>query len=296
MTAGDLVGRTYLATFPDRASHPYQATFERVASGTSAIERLEEMFVHGGTVSASSEGAGCGSTFTVHLPLAPTEAADAADPARVTTFVSSPGRRRVLVVDDNEDAAVMLAELLEAIGFETRTAYDGPSALATLDSFEPETAVFDIGLTVDFNDTNVLADPYPALEELRQGEPMQWNESLQAWCVFPYAAVRDALLDARLSSDRIGPFVRHAAKGNDDIRYLGECIGLWMVFNDPPMHTRLRKLASRSPGSRARMSSSAASSSPRASECSCSSQRRTATSARSGTARRSTSSAPTRAR
>ncbi len=98
---------------------------------------------------------------------------------------------------------------------------------------------------IDFNDANVLADPYPALATLREREPMQWSDTLQAWCVFSYVAVREALMDARLSSDRIGPFVRHAARGNSDIRYLGECIGLWMVFNDPPRHTRLRKLVNK---------------------------------------------------
>jgi CheY-like chemotaxis protein len=54
----------------------------------------------------------------------------------------------VLIVDDNEDAAMMLAELLELVGFEVKTAHDGPSALATLHTFEPETAVLDIGLPV----------------------------------------------------------------------------------------------------------------------------------------------------
>jgi cytochrome P450 len=95
---------------------------------------------------------------------------------------------------------------------------------------------------VDFNSPSVIADPYPALARLRDGPPVQWNESLAAWCVFRHSDVRAAFRDARLSSDRIRPFARHAARGNADIAYLGQCIGLWMVFNDPPTHTRLRRL------------------------------------------------------
>lgn len=95
---------------------------------------------------------------------------------------------------------------------------------------------------VDFNSPAVIADPYPVLADLRAGPPVQWNDSLSAWCVFAYPHVRAAFREQKLSSDRIRPFARHAANGNPDIAYLGECIGLWMVFNDPPVHTRLRKL------------------------------------------------------
>lgn len=95
---------------------------------------------------------------------------------------------------------------------------------------------------VDFNSPEIIADPYPALARLRDGPPVQWNDSVSAWCVFPYKEVRAAYREQRLSSDRIRPFARHAGSGNPDIAYLGECIGLWMVFNDPPVHTRLRKL------------------------------------------------------
>ena len=95
---------------------------------------------------------------------------------------------------------------------------------------------------VDFNSPDIIANPYPALARLRQGPPVQWNESVSAWCVFPYKEVRAAYREPNLSSDRIRPFARHAGGGNPDIAYLGACIGLWMVFNDPPVHTRLRKL------------------------------------------------------
>ena len=114
--------------------------------GLTIVRRLVEL--HGGEVSAHSDGAGSGSTFSVYLPVAPTVGDAAATAAPVPKLVSSPTRRRVLVVDDNEDAAMMLAALLESLGFEVQTAHDGPSALATLHSFEPEAAVLDIGLPV----------------------------------------------------------------------------------------------------------------------------------------------------
>jgi CheY-like chemotaxis protein len=62
--------------------------------------------------------------------------------------VRSGASLRVLVVDDNEDAALMLADLLDAHGHEIRTAFDGPSALRIAGEFKPDVAVLDIGLPV----------------------------------------------------------------------------------------------------------------------------------------------------
>lgn len=95
---------------------------------------------------------------------------------------------------------------------------------------------------IDLTDPRFIADPYPALAELCRGAPVQWNDSLAAWCVFPFHDVRAAFREPALSSDRIRPFIRAKAGGDPDIAYLGDCIGLWMVFNDPPVHARLRKL------------------------------------------------------
>jgi CheY-like chemotaxis protein len=60
--------------------------------------------------------------------------------------VEAAGRRRILVVDDNADAADMMKTLLELHGHEVRVAYDGLSALATVSEFKPEIGLFDIGL------------------------------------------------------------------------------------------------------------------------------------------------------
>ena len=116
--------------------------------GLAIVRSLVEL--HGGTVSASSGGKGAGSEFTIRLPLA----MPAAPPAAATLPPSPQGVERpaagarVLVVDDNEDAATMLGLLLSTFGYEVKVAYDGPSALTEADAFRPQLALIDIGLPV----------------------------------------------------------------------------------------------------------------------------------------------------
>jgi PAS domain S-box-containing protein len=104
--------------------------------------------LHGGTVTAASDGPGRGSTFTVRLPLSPPRAI-AADPAPVPLRREPNGHgRRVLVVDDNRDAAEMIAALLADAGHEVRIAGDAIQALSATEAFAPQVAVLDIGLPV----------------------------------------------------------------------------------------------------------------------------------------------------
>jgi signal transduction histidine kinase len=111
--------------------------------GLALVRRLVEM--HGGSVGATSEGLGQGSTFTVRLPAteigAETGERTEAAPLSVLT-----GKRRVLIVDDNEDAREMLAVLLEQAGYETSTAEDGPHALEAARATVPNIVILDIGL------------------------------------------------------------------------------------------------------------------------------------------------------
>ncbi|HEU4516293.1 MAG TPA: PAS domain S-box protein [Steroidobacteraceae bacterium] len=100
--------------------------------------------LHGGSVSARSEGQGRGSEFVVRLPIGEVEAPAASngEPAR-------PGLARalrVLVVDDNRDAADSCATLLELEGHRTATAYTGTGGLALGDAFHPQAVLLDIGL------------------------------------------------------------------------------------------------------------------------------------------------------
>ncbi len=112
--------------------------------GLTLVCRLAEM--HGGTVSATSKGLGQGSEFIVRLPLAksPAIGSHKADGPRETT-----GRppRRVLVVDDNVDAAQTMAMLLELLNHDVvHVVHDGPAALRAAEEFKPEVIFLDIGL------------------------------------------------------------------------------------------------------------------------------------------------------
>ncbi len=102
--------------------------------------------LHGGAVSAHSEGAGHGSTIVVRLPAHEAQELPKAEPT--TQHEKAHPVHRVLVVDDNEDAATLLAEFLRAQGWPVAVAFDGPQALSMLESFEPDVAVLDIGLPV----------------------------------------------------------------------------------------------------------------------------------------------------
>ena len=102
--------------------------------------------LHGGTVSAASGGAGQGSEFEVRLPALAT-AEIAATPVTTRIPVNQQGKR-ILVVDDNEDAGEMLAELLRTMGHEVQVALDGPTALRQLRAFPAEVAILDLGLPV----------------------------------------------------------------------------------------------------------------------------------------------------
>ena len=110
--------------------------------GLTLVRRLVEL--HGGTVDALSEGPGKGTEFVVRLPL---RLPPVADGAPSTTTVATVGpRRRILVVDDNVDAAEALGELLRDFGHEVATAHDGPQALDNARLHRPEIVLLDIGM------------------------------------------------------------------------------------------------------------------------------------------------------
>jgi signal transduction histidine kinase/ActR/RegA family two-component response regulator len=118
--------------------------------GLTLVKSLVEM--HGGTVTAVSEGVGQGSCFTVSLPLAID--APSGTPTEVPEDVPLPGPgacaalgvQRVVVVDDNRDAADSLGQLLRLLGAEVRVAYDGPEALAVLAECRPTIVLLDLGM------------------------------------------------------------------------------------------------------------------------------------------------------
>ena len=111
--------------------------------GLALVRRLVEM--HGGRVTARSEGAGAGTEITVHLPLMEPQATR--DPAvAVTPTADGTPSRRILVVDDNVDAADALALLLRLSGHDAVTAFDGIEALDRAAKFQPDIVLLDIGM------------------------------------------------------------------------------------------------------------------------------------------------------
>jgi PAS domain S-box-containing protein len=125
----------------ERTAHRSQGS---LGLGLSIVRALVQL--HGGGVMAQSQGNGRGSTFTVRLPLLQQEV----EPVSLPSLeVPSAGRRqRLLVVDDNEDALYMVAEILVQAGHDVRTATDPPSALEVAKTFPPDVAILDIGLPV----------------------------------------------------------------------------------------------------------------------------------------------------
>jgi PAS domain S-box-containing protein len=133
--------------------------------GLAIVKGLVEL--HGGRVTAHSEGAGHGSEFVVRLPAAPPVAAKSLAPASSPEPTSTGPTTRVLLVDDNADALEMLAELLRALGCETYTAVDSESALALAREVRPAIALLDIGLpVVDGYELARLLRAVPGLEGL----------------------------------------------------------------------------------------------------------------------------------
>jgi signal transduction histidine kinase/ActR/RegA family two-component response regulator len=112
--------------------------------GLFLVKSLTEM--HGGKVTAHSEGSGKGSRFVIQLPTATSKVVQGQ--VDVPQIFASPQKRKVLVVDDNGDAAESLAAMLRIGGHDVRTSFDGHSALSILDSYSPDVVFIDIGMPV----------------------------------------------------------------------------------------------------------------------------------------------------
>jgi len=113
--------------------------------GLTLVKNLVEL--HGGSVDAHSAGLGAGSEFVVRLPLTviPSENRQICEP-KITSPSLSPSGLKLLVVDDNEDAARSLAMLLQFKGHEVRVAYSGAEALELVKSYIPDLAFLDLGM------------------------------------------------------------------------------------------------------------------------------------------------------
>jgi signal transduction histidine kinase/ActR/RegA family two-component response regulator len=141
-----------------QAPHSMGSAKGGLGIGLSLVRHL--VALHGGSVSAASLGLGLGSSFTVRLPLAAPDTAGAADaaPDRVEERAARQALR-VLVADDNADAAESLSALLQLKGHEVRVAHDGEQAVRLAADFRPDLAFLDIGMP--------RMDGYQAAQALR---------------------------------------------------------------------------------------------------------------------------------
>jgi CheY-like chemotaxis protein len=131
--------------------------------GLTLVMTIVEL--HGGSIEARSDGPGQGSEFIVRLPTVSTSGE--APPVEREAPASAPVSRRVLVVDDNVDAAESLAMVLRFAGHDTRQAHDGVQAMKVAEQFRPDVVLLDIGLPI--------MNGYEACRRLRQ-EP--WSRSM----------------------------------------------------------------------------------------------------------------------
>ncbi len=131
--------------------------------GLSLVRRLVEL--HGGTISAHSDGPGQGSRFVTRLPAAGTLAEAATVPREDKPPETA--RKRVLVVDDNYDSAKSLSVMLGLVGHETHCAHDGMAAIEAAEAFRPDLILLDIGLP--------KLDGYEACRRIRE---QPWSQGM----------------------------------------------------------------------------------------------------------------------
>lgn len=114
--------------------------------GLTLVHRLMEL--HGGHVSAASDGPGRGSEFTLRLPLWTETPEPAPTDSRPSPSTAQAADQRILVVDDNQDSASTLAHMLKTMGHPVHIAHDGQAAIDAAGAFRPDLILLDIGLPV----------------------------------------------------------------------------------------------------------------------------------------------------
>jgi PAS domain S-box-containing protein len=129
-----------------QVKHPIQRSQGGLGIGLSLVEGLVNM--HGGRIEAVSAGENRGSEFVVHLPRPENQVSveDASSKLASGNLHEAPEKRRVLVVDDNIDAATAAADIISIFGHEVKMAHDGLSAVAVAREMKPDIILLDIGL------------------------------------------------------------------------------------------------------------------------------------------------------
>lgn len=158
--------------------------------GLNIVQRLVQM--HGGSVSAQSEGDGKGSTFTVRLPIDTASPLPGGDkPSGKTGASPTEGKRRILVVDDNDDASLTMSMILKKLGNEVRTAGDGAQALQTGEAFRPDIVFMDIGMP--------QMDGYEACRRMRTTD---WGKDITIIALSGWGQEEDRRLSMEAGFDR----------------------------------------------------------------------------------------------
>lgn len=158
-----------------QADHAATRSQGGLGIGLTLVKNLMEM--HDGTVAARSAGPGQGAEFEIRLPLMTTEPHEPEVPADVEPQPTASSDHRLLVVDDNEDAAVSLAMLLRLRGHEVRIAHDGPSALAMAKTYLPNLVFLDIGMPgMDGYEVARQMRQHPGLESVVLAALTGWGQ------------------------------------------------------------------------------------------------------------------------
>jgi len=154
---------------------------------------------HAGSISATSAGPGKGSTFTIQLPIA-TQVSAPEEPYMTEPPVAG---MRILIVDDNQDAADSLGMLLQMDGHAIEVAYDGVSAIHKVSAFVPDVALIDLAMPD--------MDGYELIEELREFAKLD-HTRFYALTGFSEAAVRDRVAEAGFNGHIVKPIDPAALK------------------------------------------------------------------------------------
>jgi CheY-like chemotaxis protein len=155
--------------------------------GLTLVKRLVEM--HGGSVHVRSDGPDRGSEFAVRLPIL---VESVREPQPRNEENGAPARRlRILIVDDNRDAARMLALVLEALGNEARTAHDGLEGVRDAEQYRPDVVLMDIGMP--------KLNGYEAARRIRE---QSWSEEIALVALTGWGQEEDRRLSRESGFDR----------------------------------------------------------------------------------------------
>ena len=178
--------------------------------GLTLVRKLVEL--HGGAVRVSSEGIGKGAEFTVRLPVRSAAARDNGQTNASPLPPAAGEKLRVLIVDDNNDAADSLARFFRHSGHETRVVYDGVDAIAAAGEFAPHAVVLDLGLPG--------IDGFAVARELRRQPDMSHAA---------FVAVSGYGHEDFVRKSQEAGFDRHFAKPVDATQLLNELVRLTLV-------------------------------------------------------------------